>query len=148
MKTINVIMVSTLAVLIGSAALAQQPQPEPLLSHEATCKALATATFASLHSDCRNLAIRTLEGSTIEGCVAMAIVIRNRNAYRFNPRTADQPSLVMPPERIVEQMRVLCTDFIKTAPLQNEATQPTSIDREAHDRRVRCLTAGGRGTCY
>jgi len=86
-------------------------------SHEASCRALAAATIASLHQGCDNLAIKMLEGTSVDGCTAMAINLRNRNfirdTYRRNPASIE---IHMPwDDRIVIQLRTLCTEFLAAA---------------------------------
>jgi hypothetical protein len=132
---LKVIGIALAGIIVASAAWSQNATPT-LQQHEKACTALATATFANIHAGCDNLAIKILEGTTVEGCTAMSIVLRNRNFRKFM-LAAEQPT-VMPPERVVEQLRTLCTEFINTAVAVN-----------GNDRRIECLGASrGRAGCY
>jgi hypothetical protein len=112
----KLIGITLAGLLVATAAWSQNTSSIPQ-RHEMTCTALATATFANIHASCDNLAIKMLEGTTVEGCTAMSLVLRNRNFRNFG-LAAEQP-IVMRPEHVVDQLRILCTEFIKTAATVN-----------------------------
>jgi hypothetical protein len=113
-KAIGILAIA--GFLLANGALGQTAQQS---SHDASCRALASATLGNLHAGCDNLAIKMMEGTSIDGCTAMAINLRNRNfirdTRRLNPASVE---VHMPwDQNIVLQLRTLCTEFVTDKPI-------------------------------